>query len=474
MVSGLTVSLIADHLTGSAYSVARARRDAAALSGRWVCERCGSGGADLCCNSCPRTWHHQCYGVSNTTSWSSLSSGTLHATVHFASLSRSLHRFTCAVCLLASLVVGQVPHSLPQATYLCELIMGSQCAHMHAVTLKTQGNYVSAVKRADNFFDETGIPVLPCHGTVATLQLEMFLQHHSHVGGSKSGGKGLAVSTLEGVRAGIAYAFAQFGVRPPFSDRTWKGLRRRIGTDTAQVWSMTIGVVHALLAVLEGEGVKAKASGDVDSLLEVVESQLLVAIMWYGGLRGNEPMSLLIEDFKGPSGTGVQRARSGGCLWNYVLLVFRFPTKGNQEGRVIEVPLMAITGEGINIGRYCQRCILVWAMKGRVGGPAFLSASGRASLKWGGVLGWCRSRLQPRVNVVKASGHEDLQNVQVCEVHDNTFRRGFDTHAQDAGVHVLLIEQHQRWRGKGSQHDRLVIHYDRGSLWRALLVTLMT
>ena len=135
---------------------------------------------------------------------------------------------------------------------------------------------------------------------------------------------------------------------------------------------------------------------------------------------------------------------------------------------------MAVTGEGVTIGRYCNRCVQVWAMKGRIGGPAFLSASGRALLKWGGVLGWCRSRLQPRVNVVKASGHEDLQSVQVCEVHDNTFRRGFDTHAQDAGVHILLIEQHQRWRGKGSQHDRLVIHYDRGSLWRALLVTLMT
>jgi hypothetical protein len=237
---------------------------------------------------------------------------------------------------------------------------------------------------------------------------------------------------------------------------------------------MTIGVVHALLAVLEQEAVSARVSGSVDLLLEVVESQLLVAFMWYGGLRGNEPMGLLIEDLRGPSGTGIQRARSGGCTWNYVMLVFRFPTKGNQEGRVIEVPLMAVTGEGVTIGRYCNRCVQVWAMKGRVVGPAFLSVSGRAVLKWGGVLGWCRSRLQPRVNVVKSSGNEDLRGVQVCQVHDNTFRRGFDTHAQDSGVNVLLIEQHQRWRGKGAQHDRLVIHHDRGSLWRALLITLMT
>ena len=94
------------------------------------------------------------------------------------------------MCLLASLVMGQVPYSLLQATYLCELIMGSQCAHMLAVTLKTQGNYVSAVKRAGNFFDETGIPVLRCHGTVATLQLEMFLQNHSHIGGPSQEVKG--------------------------------------------------------------------------------------------------------------------------------------------------------------------------------------------------------------------------------------------------------------------------------------------
>ena len=100
------------------------------------------------------------------------------------------------------------------------------------------------------------------------------------------------------MRAGIAYAFAQFGVKPPFSDRTWKGLRRRIGTDKAQVWPIMIGVVHALSAVLEDEGLKAKASGDVDLFLGVVESQLLVAIMWYGGMRGNGPMGLLIEDFK--------------------------------------------------------------------------------------------------------------------------------------------------------------------------------
>jgi hypothetical protein len=433
-------------------------------------------GADLCCNRCPRKWHHKCYGVDGNSneSWSSLTDGTLHATVHFAVLSRSLHRFTCAVCLLSDMVVGSVPHSPSQSKYLCELIIGSQCAHMHAVTLKTQGNYVSAVKRADMFFDQTGIPVLPCHGTVTTLNLEMFMQHHSRVGGSKSSGKGLAVSTLEGVRAGVSYVFAQFGLDPPFSPRVWAGLRQRIGTDTAQVWSMTMSVVKALLEVLELEARAATESGDVEKLLEVVESQLLVAIMWYGGLRGNEPMGLLVQDMRGKSGTGIQRSRSGGHAWEYVLLVFRFATKGNREGKVVEVPIMSVTGEKVQVGMYCQRCVRVWEVMGRVSGPAFLSVSGRGILKWGGVLGWCRLRLQPRVNVVKKSGHEDLVSVAVSQVYDNTFRRGFDSHAQDSGVNPILIEQHQRWRGKGKQHDRLVIHYDRASLWRALLITLMS
>ena len=121
---------------------------------------------------------------------------------------------------------------------------------------------------------------------------------------------------------------------------------------------MTMSVVKALLEVLELEARAAIESGDVEKLLEVVESQLLVAIMWYGGLRGNEPMGLLVQDMRGKSGTGIQRSRSGGHAWGYVLLVFRFATKGNREGKVVEVPIMSVTGEKVQVGMYCQRYVL--------------------------------------------------------------------------------------------------------------------
>ena len=39
-----------------------------------------------------------------------------------------------------------------------------------------------------------------------------------------------------------------------------------------------------------------------------------------------------------------------------------------------------------------------------------------------------------------------MRDVEVTEVHDSTFRRGFDSHANPH-----LIEAHQKWRAKGKQ-----------------------
>lgn len=429
----------------------------------------------MCCNSCEGVWHHKCYRVHpERYEWLSTDDGMLGATAHFASLSRSVGKFQCARCSLRLLHPNLSLLSGDRAEYMCELIVGAQCAEMHAVTVGTQSGYVSAVKKADNFFDLFGVPVLPMHGEVTSIGLEMFMQHHSRVGGTRSSGRGLAASTLEGVRAGVAYAFRQHDRQPPFSARVWQGLRQRIGTSTVQAWSMTMSVVKELLVLLEMEYQRARAAGVEGVMLEVAESQLLVSFMFFGGLRGNEPMMLQIDDLRGRSGTGVQSTFSGGAVREYVLLVFKWATKTNRFGVETELPLSAVTSSGIPVGAFCARCVTLWQKRGRTTGPAFLSSSGRAVLTWGGANGWCRSRLQPRIAVLKAAGHPDLGGLDASEVNYNTFRRGFDTHAQDSGVHPVLIEAHQKWRAKGKQIDRLVLHYDRASLWRALFITEVT
>lgn len=422
---------------------------------------------------CQRVWHHQCYRVHpERYEWLSTAATVLTATAAFAALSRSVGRFSCASCLLPAQHAGAP--SFDRIEYMRELIVGAQCSEMHAVSVNTQSGYVGVVKKADNFFEWFGVPVLPMHGAVTSLGLEMFMQHHSRVGGTRSGGRGLAASTLEGVRAGVAHVFSQFGLLPPFSSRAWSGLRQRIGTSTVQAWSMTMSVVREVLIVLEFEFVQARRAGDVAVMLEVAESQLLTSVMWFGGLRGNEPMMLRVDDLRGRSGSGIQSSFSGGAVHDFVLLKFRWPTKTNRFGVVTELPIAAVTGSGVPVGAFCARCVRLWEVQGRTSGPAFLSVSGRAGLVWGTASGWCKSRLQPRVAVVKESGHADLRDVEVSEVHDNTFRRGFDTHAQDSGVHPHLIEAHQKWRAKGKQLDRLVLHYDRTSLWRALFITEVT
>ena len=221
-----------------AYSARRAGRDAAAGHGDWRCCECGGEGADMCCNSCEGVWHHKCYRVHpERYEWLSTDDGMLGATAHFASLSRSVGKFQCARCSLRLLHPNLSLLSGDRAEYMCELIVGAQCAEMHAVTVGTQSGYVSAVKKADNFFDLFGVPVLPMHGEVTSIGLEMFMQHHSRVGGTRSSGRGLAASTLEGVRAGVAYAFRQHDRQPPFSARV-----ARVAAAHRHVYSA--GVVH--------------------------------------------------------------------------------------------------------------------------------------------------------------------------------------------------------------------------------------
>jgi hypothetical protein len=108
------------------------------------------------------------------------------------------------------------------------------------------------------------------------------------------------------------------------------------------------------------------------------------------------------------------------------------------------IPLPLVTASGIQVGKWVELLISIWASEGRVRGPAFCNAAGEVarSSDVDALLIQVLERLQARKPKLFRQGEDILRTHGIS----HSLHMGSNLEAQVAGILEAEINQMNRWR----------------------------
>jgi len=216
-------------------------------------------------------------------------------------------------------------------------------------------------------------------------------------------------------------------------ERFAQGCFRRMGQETHPDLALSIGVMLALLEILE------KQWNDSPPLRETLAFLGAVCCIAYGGsFRGNE---VFLTDLFGLCKYAKIQLEEGGIPYVIVPLLGRFK---NEEGEMYHLtPLAAKTRSGIPVGVWVRTLVDTKLQHPHTHGPAFSDRNGKKLDSH-----WLELELMDRLHRIQLRSPELIpREVNVYEDYgiSRLFRRGATTQAKNQRVSKEDIDAMNRW-----------------------------
>jgi len=225
-------------------------------------------------------------------------------------------------------------------------------------------------------------------------------------------------------------------------ERFVQGCFRRMGQETHPDLAMSIGVLLALLELLENQWVD---NPEIRETLTFVGAFCCIA--FGGSFRGIE---VFLTDLYGLRKYASMDLREGGLDCVIIPLLERFK---NEEGEKYHLtPLAAQTASGIPIGRWVRRLAHLKSQHGQTHGPAFSDRMGNKIDPH-----WLELEIMDRLHRIQLKSPDLIpRELNVYEEYgiSRSFRRGATTQAKNQRVDKGDIDVMNCWRTEESAKGR--------------------